>query len=43
VAGVNGIGVLVVETPILLWPNQSHILRARVAETTVVVAVTAVL
>ena len=39
----DGIGVLVVGAPILLWPIQSHILRARVAETALVVAVTAVL
>jgi serine phosphatase RsbU (regulator of sigma subunit)/integral membrane sensor domain MASE1 len=36
----DGIGALVVGSPILLWPRQSHILRARLAETFLVVAVT---
>lgn len=39
----DGIGALVVGAPILLWPLQSHILRARFAETALVVAVTAAL
>lgn len=39
----DGIGVLVVGAPILLWPRQAHILRARFAETTVVLGVTALL
>jgi integral membrane sensor domain MASE1 len=39
----DGIGVLVVGAPILLWPIQSHILRARIPETALVVAITAVL
>lgn len=39
----DGIGVLVVAAPILLWPRQSHLLRARLAETATVVAVTAAL
>jgi serine phosphatase RsbU (regulator of sigma subunit)/integral membrane sensor domain MASE1 len=37
----DGIGVLVVGAPILLWPRQSHLLLARLAETVAVVAVTA--
>ena len=37
----DGIGALVFGAPILLWPRQSHILRARFAETGLVVAVTA--
>ena len=37
----DGIGVLVVAAPILLWPKQSHILRARLAETVLVLAATA--
>ncbi len=39
----DGIGVLVVGAPILLWPIQSHILRARIPETALVVALTVVL
>jgi integral membrane sensor domain MASE1 len=39
----DGIGVLVVAAPILLWPRQSHLLRERLAETASVVAVTAAL
>lgn len=39
----DGIGVLVVAAPILLWPRQSHLLRARPAETAAVVAATAAL
>ncbi|MCB0937878.1 MAG: MASE1 domain-containing protein [Mycobacterium sp.] len=39
----DGIGVLVVAAPILLWRKQSHILRARLAETVLVMAVTAAL
>ena len=39
----DGIGALVVGAPILLWPTQSHILRTRLAETALVVAVTAAL
>ncbi len=39
----DGIGVLVVGAPILLWRKQSHILRARLAETALVVAVTVAL
>ena len=39
----DGVGVLVVGAPILLWPRQSHLLRARLAETVAVVAVTAAL
>lgn len=39
----DGIGVLVVGAPILLWTKQSHILRNRPAETAAVLAVTAVL
>lgn len=39
----DGIGVLVVGAPILLWPIQSHILRTRLAETALVVAATAAL
>jgi serine phosphatase RsbU (regulator of sigma subunit)/integral membrane sensor domain MASE1 len=37
----DGIGVLVVGAPILLWSRQSHLLRARLAETVAVVAVAA--
>ena len=39
----DGIGALVVGAPILLWAKQSHLLRARLAETVLVLAVTAVL
>jgi integral membrane sensor domain MASE1 len=39
----DGIGALVVGAPILLWVKQSHLLRARFAETVLVLAVTAVL
>ncbi len=39
----DGIGVLVIAAPILLWPKQSHILRARIAETALVLGVTAAL
>jgi len=39
----DGIGVLVVAAPILLWRKQSHILRDRLAETVLVMAVTAAL
>jgi serine phosphatase RsbU (regulator of sigma subunit)/integral membrane sensor domain MASE1 len=39
----DGIGALVVGAPILLWPRQAHKLRARLAETAVVLGVTAVL
>ena len=39
----DGIGVLVVGAPILLWPRQSHKLRARLPETAAVLGVTAVL
>ena len=39
----DGVGVLVVGAPILLWAKQSHLLRARLAETVLVLAVTAVL
>ncbi|MFN8033287.1 MAG: SpoIIE family protein phosphatase [Mycobacterium sp.] len=37
----DGIGVIVVGTPILLWPRQSHLLRARRVETVLVLLVTA--
>jgi serine phosphatase RsbU (regulator of sigma subunit)/integral membrane sensor domain MASE1 len=39
----DGIGALVVAAPILLWPIQSQKLRARPAETALVVAATAAL
>ena len=39
----DGIGVLVVAAPIILWRKQSHILRARLAETVLVMAATAAL
>ena len=39
----DGLGALVVGAPILLWAKQSHILWARLAETVLVLAVTAVL
>lgn len=39
----DGIGVLVVGAPILLWAKQSHILRSRPTETAIVLGVTAVL
>lgn len=39
----DGIGVLVVGAPILLWPRQAHKLRTRLAETIVVLGITAVL
>jgi serine phosphatase RsbU (regulator of sigma subunit)/integral membrane sensor domain MASE1 len=39
----DGIGVLVVGAPILLWAKQSHILRARPVETAAVLAVTVLL
>lgn len=39
----DGIGVLVVGAPILLWSKQSHILRDRIAETALVLLVTATL
>lgn len=39
----DGIGVLVVAAPILLWRKQSHILLDRLAETVLVMAVTAAL
>lgn len=39
----DGIGVLVVGAPILLWTKQSHILRSRPAVTAFVLGVTAVL
>jgi serine phosphatase RsbU (regulator of sigma subunit)/integral membrane sensor domain MASE1 len=39
----DGIGVLVVGAPILLWAKQSHILRSRLPETAVVLSVTALL
>ena len=37
----DGIGVLVVGAPILLWPRQIHILRARRLETAIVLLATA--
>ncbi|RDH80183.1 GAF domain-containing protein [Mycolicibacterium moriokaense] len=39
----DGIGALVVGAPILLWPIQAHKLRARPAETALVLGVTAAL
>ena len=39
----DGIGVLVVGAPILLWAKQSHKLRARLPETAAVLGVTALL
>ncbi|OBK79542.1 serine/threonine protein phosphatase [Mycobacterium sp. 1274761.0] len=42
-AAGDGIGALVVGTPILLWAKQSHLLRARLAETTLVLAATVLL
>lgn len=42
-AAGDGIGVLVVATPILLWPDQRHILSRRRRETATVLAVTAAL
>ncbi len=39
----DGIGVLVVGAPILLWAKQSHILRIRLPETAAVLGVTALL
>ena len=38
----DGIGVLVVAAPILLWARQSYVLRARLTETVLMLAVTAV-
>ncbi len=42
-AAGDGIGVLVVATPILLWSKQSHIVRARPLETSVVLLAAGVL
>ena len=37
----DGIGVLVIGAPILLWPRQIHILRGRLTETVIVLLATA--
>ncbi len=39
----DGVGALVVGAPILLWAKQSHILRSRLPETSLVLVVTALL
>lgn len=42
-AAGDSIGVLVIATPILLWPKQSYLLRARPLETTAMLAATSLL